>query len=79
MTTRSLTTREDDTYVEWRECHWLAWLESDDRHAISVREQLLDLSLIAYRLSSGTFNSLNRTLKSLRKLGLISSTSFLKI
>ena len=79
MTTRCLTTREDDTYVEWFEGNWFAWLESDDRHAVGVGEQLLDFSLIAYRLSSSTFNCLDRTLKGFWKFGLISSTRFLKI
>ena len=79
VTTRSLTTREDDTHVEGFESNGLAWFESDDRHAVSVGEQFLNFSLIAYRLSGGTFNSLHWTLKCLWKLGLISSTSLLKI
>ena len=79
MTAGSLTTREDDTNVEWRKCRGLAWFECDDRHAISVGEQFLDFSLIAYRLSGSTFNSLYRTLKGFGKFRLISSTSLLKI
>ncbi|WP_440323194.1 hypothetical protein, partial [Laedolimicola sp.] len=38
VTTRSLTTRKDYTYVESREFLSLASLESNDRHSVSVRE-----------------------------------------
>ena len=79
VTTRSLTTRKDDTHVEWFQCNGFAWLECDDRHTIGIGEKFFDFSLIANRLSGSTFNSLHGALKCLGKLGLIGSTSFLKI
>ena len=48
VTARSLTTREDNTYVESRKFLSLTCLECNNRHSISVREQRLDFILITY-------------------------------
>ena len=48
VTTRSLTTREDNTYIERREFLSLTSFESDDRHSVCIREQCLDFILITY-------------------------------
>ena len=61
MSTRSLTTAEDDTYVERLERFLFTCFELNDRHAVSVREQCLDFFLIANRLSWLTFFCNNRT------------------
>ena len=78
MTTRSLTTAEDDAYIDWFEGRLFASLESNNRHAISIGEHSLDFVLITYALSCSAFHCYNRTLQGLGELRLVGSTSLLK-
>ena len=74
MTTRSLTTRQDDTNVHLLGVSLSSRLKLYDRHTIGVGEQLLDLFLITYTLGSFTLLDLHSTLQSLWQLGLISGS-----
>ena len=72
VTTRSLTTRKDDTYVDSLIVLALSRNELYYGHTISIGEKSLDFFLVTNALCSGTFHSLYSTLKSLRQLRLIS-------
>ena len=74
VSTRSLTTRKDDTYVHLLASSFLTRNELDKRHSVSVREHFLDFFLIAYTLCWLAFFYLNGTLKTLWQFWLISSS-----
>ena len=73
VTARSLTTREDDTYVDGFLVLALSRNELNNRHSVSVGEQSLNLFLITYTLCGCALLNLYRTLKSFWQLWLISS------
>ena len=74
VSTRSLTTRKDDTYVHLLSYSLFTWNELDKRHSVGVREHFLDFFLIAYTLCWLAFFYLNGTLKTLWQFWLISSS-----
>ena len=78
VTTRSLTTRKDDTNVHLLGVGLGSGLKLYDRHTVGVGEQLLDFFLVTYTLCSVTFLYFYCTLKSLRQLRLVSGTSNLQ-
>ena len=79
MSAWSLATGKDDSDIEFGRTWLTAFRELDDRHSVSVREEFLDLGLVADRLGRCTLDHLHRALESLRKLWLVSGASFLKI
>ena len=78
MTTRSLTTREDDTYVDGFGFLGFASDKLHNGHTIGVGEEGFDFLLISYTLSCCTFLSDYSTLEGLGKFGLIGSASNLQ-
>ena len=78
VTAGSLTTRKDNTHVDLCSVGNVALLELDQRHTISVGEQLLDVLLIVNTLCRSALLHLHGSLKSLRQFRLIGSTSQLQ-
>ena len=72
VTTRSLTARENDTYVDSGIVLALGRNKLYYGHTIGIGEEGLDFLLVANTLSSGTFLSLYSTLKGLGQLRLVS-------
>ena len=78
VTTRSLTTREDDTYVDGFGLLGFASDKLHNGHTVGVGEEGFDFLLISYTLSCCTFLSDYSTLEGLGKFGLIGSASNLQ-
>ena len=78
VSARSLTTRENDTYVHLRVVSLCSRYKLYDRHTVGIREQLLDFFLITNTLSGLTFLNLYCSLKRLRQLRLISGSRHLQ-
>ena len=78
VATRSLTAAEDDSHVHLLVGNSLAGNELHERHAVGIREELLDFFLVVNTLSGLAFNGLHGTLQSQRKLGLIGGASNLQ-
>ena len=74
VSARSLTTRQDDTYVHLLSVGLCSRLKLYDRHTIGIREQFLNLFLVTNTLGSLTLLNFHSTLQSLRQLWLISGS-----
>ena len=70
----SLSTRQDDTYVDGRHIDSFAFNELNQRHAVSVREQGFDSFLVSNWLCRFTFLYFYSAFQRFRKFGLISSS-----
>jgi len=78
VTARSLTTRQDNTYLDSRIFNGISFNELNQRHTVCVREQSLDGFLISNRLGCFAFLCDNGAFQRLRKFWLISSSGNLQ-
>ena len=74
MSTWSLSTRQDDTYIDSRHINSFAFNELNQWHAVGIREQGFDSFLVSNRLCRFTFLYFYRAFQRFRKFGLISSS-----
>ena len=78
MATRSLTTRQDDTYVHLLRVALSSGHELYERHTIGIGEQLFDFFLVCHALRGSTLFHTDGTLKRFRQLGLVGGTRHLQ-
>ena len=78
VTTRSLTTRQNDTDIHLSSVGLCSGFKLYNRHTIGVGEELLDFFLIAHTLCGSTFFYFYCSLERLRQFGLIGSSCLLQ-